>query len=245
MEKYLIIVPAYNEEKNISDVIKDLTMNVPYADILVIDDASVDRTYNIVSLTRAKVIQHIFNMGYSATIQTGFKYACINDYDYVIQFDGDGQHIATEINKLIDAMKLKKLDLVIGSRFINNTHYKHGKLKRLGTNIFVFLIKILTKQNISDPTSGFQILSKKVFEICAKPGLYPDYPDANFLFHLINNGIKVGEVPVIMKDRLYGISMHSSLAKNFKYMVEVLYSIMIVILRKIFSINIRRKSNGV
>jgi glycosyltransferase involved in cell wall biosynthesis len=236
MNKVLILVPVYNEEKNIGGVLDELKAEATFADILVINDGSVDNTVEVVNsymqeTDQIKMLTLIFNLGYSGALQTGFKYAVRNGYEYVIQFDGDGQHIAQEIDVLRDEMPKRYCDIVIGSRYFKGSKYRASLLRRWGAGLFSKVIRHGTKEVISDPTSGFQMLSKRVFSYYAQKGIYPNYPDANLLVDVIRRGFIIREVYVGMRPRQHGDSMHSSLISNIRYMVEVMYSVFIALLK--------------
>lgn len=228
--KILVIIPAYNEEKNIAKVIDELRKDLSIADILVINDCSKDGTLGVLVQNQVSYVSLPFNLGYSNALQTGFKYAAENNYDYLIQFDGDGQHIATEAYKLIDTIKQEDADIVIGSRFINQFDYKHSFFRKLGTVFFAFLIQMICKQKIYDPTSGFQILNKKVIFKYSKIFNFPEYPDANLIIEMLLRGYKIKEIPVQMRNREFGQSMHSGILRPVKYMIKMLYSICLIIL---------------
>lgn len=200
-DKILFVIPAYNEAENIEKVLKEIKKDVDYADILVIDDCSKDNTKEIVEKNGVKCISNIFNMRYAMAVQTGIKYAYENNYDYVIQFDADGQHIAKEAEKLYKYSKKNNCDIVIGSRYLEDTGYPCPLFRRIGTKIFEKLIKIFCKKRIADPLSGFQCLNKKVIERYSKMGAYPEFPDANLVIEMLLNGYKVDEVPVKMRLR--------------------------------------------
>ena len=121
MNSILVIIPAYNEEENILKVIQELKQDVPYADILVINDCSKDNTLRILQDNNVNHLTTPFNLGYAGVVQTGFKYAVVHNYEYVAQFDGDGQHIAKELDRLIRYIQSKEVDIVIGSRFKEKT----------------------------------------------------------------------------------------------------------------------------
>lgn len=229
MGKLLVVIPVYNEELNIEFVLRELERDLKNVDILFINDCSKDNTENILKKLNVKYINTPFNFGYSGVLQTGFKYAIKKGYSYVIQFDGDGQHIASEVNTLIEYSHKTKADIVIGSRFINKTDYKHNFFRSLGTNIFKIIIKQVTGETISDPTSGFQIINYNVIRRYASMGGYPDYPDANLIIKMIMEGYKVEEVSVKMRAREYGESMHSGIVKPIKYMIQMIYSIVLLI----------------
>lgn len=229
-DKTLFVIPAYNEAENIEKVLKELKKDAPFADILVINDCSKDNTEEIVKRNSVICINNIFNMHYAMAVQTGIKYAYENDYDYVIQFDADGQHIAKEAIKLYEHSKKNKCDIVIGSRYLKDMGYPCPFMRRLGTKIFELLVRIIAKQKIADPLSGFQCLNKKVIKHYAKMGNYPEFPDANLVIEMLLLGYKIEEVPVKMRLREVGESMHGGIIKPIKYMIEMFYSIFFVII---------------
>lgn len=233
-EKLLFVIPAYNEEKNIESVIKDIKKHLPKSDIVVVNDCSTDNTVKIVESNNVVCLKPPFNLKYAMAVQTGLKYAYENNYDYVIQFDGDGQHLAKEAIKLVDKIKESKADIVIGSRFLEKNNYNHALFRKIGTFIFSKLIKLLTKETITDPTSGFQCLNKKVIERYSRIGRYPEFPDANLIIEMIYSGYIIEEVPVLMKENNTGQSMHNGIIKPLKYMIKSFYTIVIIIIRNIF-----------
>ncbi len=230
-DKVLIIIPAYNEEKNIEKVLKEIKKDINYADILVINDCSTDNTREIVERNNVKCITNIFNMRYAMAIQTGLKYARDNKYDYVIQMDADGQHIAKEAEKLYHEIKKSKVDIVIGSRYVKEMGYPCPFFRRIGTKMFELLVRLFCHQKIADPLSGFQCLNKKVIEKYSKIGEYPEYPDANLVIEMLLQGYKIKEVPVKMRLRENGTSMHSGIIKPIKYMIEQLYTCIVIFLK--------------
>lgn len=228
--KVLFVIPAYNEEANIENVIKEIKRDVKYADILIINDCSTDNTKKIIETNNVKCITGIFNLKYAWAVQTGIKYAYQNDYDYVIQFDADGQHIAKEAEKLLNEMKKSNVDIVIGSRFLKDTGYKHPFFRKIGTKLFTSIIKIFCKQEITDPTSGFQCLNKKVIEYYSKMGNYPEYPDANLIIDVLLKGYTIKEISVKMRLREAGESMHGGIIKPIKYMINMIYTITVILI---------------
>lgn len=231
MKKVLVIIPAYNEEENILGVIKELKRDTPYADILVINDCSRDRTLQILEENEVNHLTTPFNLGYAGVVQTGFKYAVEKDYDYVAQFDGDGQHVASELDKLFKCMEETNVDIVMGSRFKEETNYNHAFFRRVGTLMFQKIIRFTCGQEITDPTSGMQVLNKRVFSKYAKMNNYPDYPDANLLAEMLLQGYEVKEVGVEMRERVAGVSMHAGIWKPCKYMIKMFYSILIIVIK--------------
>ncbi|MBQ7240900.1 MAG: glycosyltransferase family 2 protein [Bacilli bacterium] len=230
-DKVLIVIPAYNESENIEKVLNDIKKNVNYADILVINDCSKDNTAEIVKKNRVKCITNIFNMRYARAVQVGIKYARDNDYDYVIQMDADGQHLASEAKKLYKEIKKKKTDIVIGSRYLVDMGYPCPFFRRLGTKFFSGLIKLFTGKKIADPLSGFQCLNKDVINYYAGCGNYPEFPDANLVIEMLLKGYKICEVPVKMKLRETGESMHGGIWKPIKYMIIQFYTCIVLVVK--------------
>ena len=231
--KVLVVIPAYNEGQNIQKVIDELKKDLDYADILVINDCSKDNTREIVEKNGVNCITSVFNLRYAMAVQTGIKYAYNHRYDYVIQFDGDGQHIAKEAEKLLNKMKETDCDIVIGSRYMKDGTYKQTFFRKIGTVIFSKLIKVFCKKEITDPLSGFQCLNRKVIEKYSKIGQYPEYPDANLVMQMLLQGYKIEEVSVKMRLREFGESMHGGIIKPIKYMIMMMYTIVAILLTNI------------
>ncbi len=229
-DKVLLVIPAYNEEENIGKVLEEIKKDIQYADVLVINDCSKDRTREIVDEHHVNCINNIFNMKYAMAIQTGIKYAFEHDYDYVIQFDADGQHIAKEAEKLYKVAKSEQYDIVIGSRYLEDTGYKCPLFRRIGTKIFEILIKLFCRKRIADPTSGFQCLNKRVIKKYAQMGNYPEFPDANLIIEMLRGGYTIKEVPVKMRNRETGESMHGGIIKPIKYMITMFYTIVFIVI---------------
>lgn len=230
-EKVILIIPAYNESKHIEKVIKDIRKNMPSSDIVVTNDCSKDNTKEIVESLGVPCLNVPFNMGYAMAVQTGIKYAYENNYDYVIQFDADGQHLASEAKKLFKKMKETNANIVIGSRFLEKTNYKHPFFRRVGTKMFSVIIKLFCKKKITDPTSGFQLLDRNVIKRYSQMGKYPEFPDANLIIEMLMEGYKIEEVSVKMKECDDGVSMHGGIIKPIKYMINVTYSIAFILIR--------------
>lgn len=229
-KKILFVIPAYNESDNIEKVLKEIKKDVDYADILVINDCSKDNTAEIVVKNGVKCINHIFNMKYAMAVQTGIKYAYENNYDYVIQFDADGQHIAKEAEKLYNEIEKSNCDIVIGSRYLVDTGYPCPFFRRIGTKLFELIIKLFCHTKIADPTSGFQCLNRKVIKKYAQMGKYPEFPDANLIIEMLREGYKIKEVPVKMRLRESGESMHGGIIKPIKYMINMIYTIAFILI---------------
>ena len=230
-KKYLIIIPARNEEGRIEKVIREIKRVLPEADILVINDASTDRTEQVSLKEGAKVINLPFNLGYGVALQTGYKYAVRYGYSGVVQLDGDGQHDPSFIPDFLRILERGEADLVIGSRFLTRRNFKGSFLRRIGIIFFAKLTSIIIGQKITDPISGYQAMNRKVVEFCTRD-FYPfDYPDADILILLHRAGFKIKETPVVMRERTGGVSLHSGL-KPFYYIFKMMLSVFVTVLRK-------------
>ncbi|MEN8904521.1 MAG: glycosyltransferase family 2 protein [Clostridiales bacterium] len=231
----LIIIPVYNEEDNIGSVIDEINEKEPTVDIIVINDGSIDNTEKIVLSKGINILSLPFNFGYGNALQLGFKYALQNNYNNVIQFDGDGQHNPADISKIKKTLDFNKYDIVIGSRFINKSDFKISLSKKMALYFLKSLIYLFSNYKINDPTSGLQGLSKKTYSYYSKPWNYPnDYPDADVLIKMLKLGFTTIEIPVNMRSRSKGQSMHSGL-KPFIYMLKITLSILVVVLNCFFN----------
>lgn len=221
--KTLIIIPAYNEEESIVNTVKTLTQVNNKVDYIVVNDGSMDKTKEVCELNNINYIDLPNNLGIGGAVQTGYKYALLNNYDIAIQFDGDGQHDANYISNLIKEIE-NGANMVIGSRFISDlSEFKSTKLRRVGINLLSNLIKICTNQRIYDPTSGFRAVDKNIISLFAQN--YPtDYPEPDTIVTVIKKGYKVKEIPAKMKERTGGKSSISNL-KGAYYMLKVSISI--------------------
>jgi glycosyltransferase involved in cell wall biosynthesis len=171
----------------------------------------------------------VVNGGYGAALQTGYKYALYRGYDAVGQIDGDGQHDPSCLPSLFDKVAREGFDVVIGSRFLGPAAaYRVPLLRKIGMRFFRFLIRAFTGLRITDPTSGFQALSKRAFRFFARNDRFPsDYPDADVIVLLHYAGFRLTEVPVRMHADGGGKSIHSGF-KPLYYVVKMLLSLFIV-----------------
>jgi len=224
--KILIIIPAFNEEKNICRVLDSLDeISELQPDILVVNDSSTDLTGELAEKTGKAVVIHLSsNLGIGGAVQTGFIYAALNNYDYAIQFDGDGQHIATEIRKLISAISHDEADMVIGSRFSEESRgFRSTVSRRMGIKYFQYLNFLVTGEIITDSTSGFRVYNRKAIQFLADN--YPDdFPEPEAIILLGRNGFRIREVFVEMQERQGGRSSIRGL-RILYYMIKVTFSI--------------------
>jgi len=229
--RILLIIPAYNEGKNIEKLISKINSECDSAvDILIINDCSTDDTQSICNDINALTINLPCNLGIGGAVQTGYKYARLHDYDIAIQVDGDGQHKPEYIMDLVRYITEEKADMVIGSRFINKEGFQSTFMRRVGIAYFTYLLKFLSKRVITDPTSGFRACNKKVINEFSKR--YPvDYPEPESIMYLLRNGYRIKEVPVIMQERKEGKSSITTF-KSLYYMLKVSLAILIDRFRK-------------
>lgn len=222
-------MPAFNEAGSIERVVKSIHETNPGLDVVVIDDGSSDDTAQLAESAGATVLSLPVNLGYGAALQTGYKYAVMNQYDYTVQIDGDGQHDPKFIEKLLARLD-NGADVVIGSRFLGNLgSYDNPAMRQMGMMFFRSLIYLFIKRRITDPTSGFQAMKRSVFEYFAKSKQYPsDFPDADIIILLHYAGFNVTEIPVVMYNSETGKSMHSGL-KPIYYIFKMLLSIYAVL----------------
>lgn len=228
--KKIVIIPAYNEQGSIVETIKDIKTNAPEFDYIVINDCSKDNTLKICREKGIHVLNLPINLGIGGAVQTGYLYAYRNNYDIAVQFDGDGQHDAKFLEMMAETLERDKLDMVIGSRFIENEGFQSSAVRRFGIRFFEVFIKILFGQRITDATSGMRMCNRKVMGLFIKD--YPkDYPEPETVSRLLRHKYKVKEVPVVMRERQAGVSSISSLGKSVYYMCKVSLAILIERLR--------------
>ena len=145
--KVMVVVPAYNEEKNIYKVVASIKEYHPEIDVVVVNDGSKDNTCFEAKRAGAFVIDLPQNLGIGGAVQTGYLYGKRNDYDVVIQIDGDGQHDPKDISRLVEVIENKEADMVIGSRFVEQTEYESSSMRKLGINFFSRFVSFVCKQN--------------------------------------------------------------------------------------------------
>ena len=165
--KSIVIIPAYNEEKSIEKTVHDICENAPEFDYIIVNDCSKDDTLKVCTDKGLHVLNLPINMGIGGAVQTGYLYAFKNQYDYAVQFDGDGQHDAKYLEEMRDYMHENQLHMLIGSRFIDKEGFQSSGMRRFGIKYFSTLIKMLSKNRITDPPSGMRMVDRKVIEIYA------------------------------------------------------------------------------
>lgn len=229
--RLLVIIPAHNEEMNLPRVITALREVLPGADVVVVDDGSRDRTAAVAAGAGARVLSLANNLGYGAAVQTGFRYAIRMGYDVGIQMDADGQHDPGSVPALLAPVLRGDADVTLGSRFLGRADYPIPWPKKLGMSLFAAIASASLGRRITDPTTGFQALNRRVMRFFAVDNYPSDYPDADAIMLLGFRGFRVVEVPVVMKARLAGTSMHTGF-KTVLYVFKMFLSIGVVLLRE-------------
>ena len=229
--KILVIVPAFNECGNIKRTVEEIHRIAPQVDVLVIDDGSMDATAEEARHAGGMVVSLPFNLGIGAAVQTGFQYAQRYAYDIAVQIDGDGQHDASFLEKLIAPIGRDEADMVVGSRFLEKTSgFQSSFSRRIGINFFAHLINALTGVRINDPTSGFRAYNKKMIALFAE--YYPqDFPEPEAIVVSQQAGARIVEVSVVMRARKAG---NSSIRyfKTLYYMIKVTLAILLHMIRQ-------------
>ena len=220
--KTLVVIPAYNEALNIEKTVHDLEVNAPEVDYVVINDGSKDNTLEVLKKNDFNYIDGFCNLGLFGAVQTGFKLAIKENYDVVIQFDGDGQHSAKYIAPLVKEIENGN-NIVIGSRFVDEK--KPFSARMIGSRLIAGAIKMMTGKTITDPTSGFRAYDKNCIIDYANEMNNPPEPDT--LVYMLRKQRKIKEIQVQMSDREFGES-YLNLVNTIKYMSRMMVSIFLI-----------------
>jgi glycosyltransferase involved in cell wall biosynthesis len=228
----LAIVPAYNEAGMVGRVVRDLHREAPGFDVLVVDDGSTDATAGEAAVEGATVLTHPYNLGIGGAVQSGYKYALRHDYDVAVQVDGDGQHKPEYLSQMLAALHTseEQADMVYGSRFLGDPGYKVPLGRRAGNRIFSIVLSALTRQRITDPTSGFRMTNRKGIELFARD--YPhDYPEVEAILMLHAHHLRIHEVHVRMNARGFGQSS-IDYPRSAYYMIKVMLALFVGLFRR-------------
>ncbi|TND07677.1 MAG: family 2 glycosyl transferase [Bacteroidetes bacterium] len=233
MTRIAAIIPAYNEQDSITAVVNEILLVARNSGIeiipVVVNDCSKDRTGEIIDALDCVALHLPVNLGIGGAVQSGFRYAFENDFDYAVQVDGDGQHPAESIPLLLQHAEEKKCDVVIGSRFIDNKGFQSTAMRRAGINWFRRLNKLLTGVTVYDSTSGLRLLKKNVLSVVSE--YYPDeYPEPEAIVIYARYGFRIGELQVEMRERQGGVSSINSLGAVY-YMWKVTLGVLFTWIR--------------
>ncbi len=229
-QRCLAIIPAYNEAACVRGVIRQMHEHAPEFDLLVVDDGSTDATGPIARDAGATVVSMPYNLGIGGAVQTGYLYALEHGYEIAIQVDGDGQHEPGEIRRLMEVYDAHpEADLVYGSRFAGASGYEAPLNRRLGIKVFAWMLSAITRQRVTDPTSGFRLSNRRAIELFARD--YPhDYPEVEAILMVHAHRLRIFEVPVRMRQRTTGNSSITWLKAGY-YMVKVILAVLIGLFR--------------
>jgi glycosyltransferase involved in cell wall biosynthesis len=229
-ERCLAIVPAYNEQASVATVVRALREHAPEFDVVVVDDGSTDATSGLAERAGATVLRLPFNLGIGGAMQAGYRYALEKDYDFAVQVDGDGQHDAAQIERLAEVFRADHdVDFVYGSRFADASGYEAPWGRRVGIKIFAWLLSLIMRRRVTDPTSGFRLANTRAIALFARD--YPhDYPEVEAILMTHFHRLKIAEVPVRMNVRTTGRSSITSLRSGY-YMIKVLLAVLIGLVR--------------
>jgi glycosyltransferase involved in cell wall biosynthesis len=226
----IAIVPAYNEERTIRRVIDEIRAVDPGFEVVVVDDGSHDRTALVAEHAGVHVLRLPFNLGIGGAVQVGYQFARDNGFDLAVQIDGDGQHDPRELTALLRPLLDDRADMVVGTRFAAGGGYRGTHLRRVGIHLFAGVVSVMVRQRVTDTTSGFRAVNRKGIRLFASE--YPsDYPEVEATVVLSRHGLRMLEVPVVMRIRETGSSSITAF-RSVYYMVKVLLALFIGLFRR-------------
>ncbi len=226
--KLLVVIPAYNEQGNILNTIRDLRENCPEADCIVVNDCSKDGTLKLIEENGIPYLDLPVNLGIGGAVQTGYLYGVQHGYDIAVQFDGDGQHRADCIRDLIRPLEEGRADMAVGSRFLDKDEkegFKSSAARRIGIRWLSMLIRLVTGKRVKDVTSGFRAVNCRLMAYYAE-NYAQDFPEPEAIVLALNNGFRVTEVAVRMNARENGESSIQALMSVY-YMIKVSLAILV------------------
>jgi len=225
------IVPAWNEAEVIGAVVGEIKRVRSDIEVVVVDDASQDDTAEVAEGHGATVLRLPFNVGIGGAVQTGFRYALEQGYARAVRLDGDGQHDASQIPRILAPIEEGVADLVIGSRFVDpGGSYRPPFARRMGIRVFARLVSLLCRQRVTDTTSGFVALDRAGIELFAAE--YPhDYPEVESTLVALRSGLRLAQVQVEMRERTTGSSSITFL-RSLYYIVKVTLALLVASLRR-------------
>jgi glycosyltransferase involved in cell wall biosynthesis len=203
--RVLILIPAHNEADSLVTVVEELRAAASDLDVLVIDDASTDRTAALLPRLGVRWIEMSQHVGTGTAVRTGLRYAVWRGYDAAVRIDGDGQHPAEEIARLLDPIRRGEADAVIGSRYLDGQPTSTPLLRRLSHRALAGVMSVVTGQLVTDPTSGLWAFDRRALRLLVEH--HPSgYPEPELRLFLSRNAMRVTEVPVVMRNRIGGQS---------------------------------------
>jgi glycosyltransferase involved in cell wall biosynthesis len=213
-EELLVLIPAFNEAARLPAVFQELAGLSERHRVVVVDDGSRDGTSGVAHELGATVLRLPFNQGYGAALQTGYKYAKECKAALIVQMDADGQHDPRDIPALIEPIRRGEADLVIGSRFLEQTSYRMGRTRTVGRLLFQRIARWAGLE-VTDPTSGFQALNRRVLELYSGDFFPSDYPDVDVLLAAFRRGLRIQERTVHMRAETRKSTLHGGLKSSY------------------------------
>ena len=208
----LVFIPAWNEEESLPAVLDEIRARIPEAAVLVVDDGSTDRTAEIAREHGAEALSFGENLGLRAAIAAGYGYAAEHGYAYCGRVDADGQHPVDELRKLLEIVRSGKCDVAVGSRYatvggngFSRERYETSPVRRLGTGLLRRSIEIVLDRPFHDATSGMYAVNARAMTILAQP-YTSGAPEVEAVLRLHEEGLRVEEIPVEMRERASGES---------------------------------------
>jgi glycosyltransferase involved in cell wall biosynthesis len=212
MNDTLVFIPAWNEESSLPAVLAELRAQIPEADVLVVDDGSTDRTADVAREHGAEVLSFGENRGLRAAIAAGYGYAAEHEYWFCGRVDADGQHPVSELRNLLEVVRSGKCDVAVGSRYatasgngFSRERYETSPVRRLGTGLLRRSIEVALDRPFHDATSGMYAVNARAMPILARP-YTSGAPEVEAVLRLDEEGLRVDEIPVEMRERASGES---------------------------------------
>ncbi len=225
MVRVCVVIPAFNEARSITNVVRRVRTSIPNAEVVVVSDGSTDDTAARARKAGAAVVTLPVNLGIGGAVQTGYRYALRKGCEIAVQVDGDEQHVPSEIERLLEPIYAGRADMSIGSRWLGRGDYVASRGRRFGMRMLARLVQWRTGISFTDTTSGFRAVGRVGIELFART--YPtDFPEVESLVLARRNQLRIEEVPVEMKNRFYGRSSIAGIRSAY-YMLRVCVALVV------------------
>jgi glycosyltransferase involved in cell wall biosynthesis len=224
------IVPAYNEQGSVASVIGEIRAFDPGFQVVVVDDGSADDTAEVAAAAGARVLSLPYNLGIGGSVQTAFRFAVENGYELAIRLDGDGQHDAAQLPALVAPVLAGEADIAVGSRYLADSGYRQSAHRHIGNRILAGAASLVTRERVTDPSSGFQVLNRRAIELFADD--YPhEFPEVEATVLVAKHRLRRVEVPAAMRERQAGSSSHGVLKSTY-FLAKVLLALFVALFRR-------------